>query len=86
MNVFLPIIAATVIAVPGVTFAQSDASAPHVDTSADPSSRLPVEKIDYPALRQSTESTAQYEKQRREPHTDVILSPYSPPIHDVKHW
>lgn len=85
MNRFQMIIVATVIAIPGVTFAQSDASTLHVDTSADLRSRS-VGEIDYPAVRQPTESTVHNEKQSGEQRNDVVLSPYSPPIHVVKQW
>lgn len=86
MNTLLKIIVSTVIAIPSVTFAQSNVTLLHVDTSTDPDSRLPVVKSDHSALRQSTESTAQYEQKLPEQRTDVVLSPYSPPIHDVKQW
>ncbi|PQV47640.1 hypothetical protein B0G83_110189 [Paraburkholderia sp. BL21I4N1] len=84
MNMFLKIIVATVIAIPGTTFAQNKVSALHADTTTDPDSRSPFAKSDYSASKQSTESTGQYERKLPEPRTDVVLSPYSPPIHDVK--
>lgn len=84
MNMLQKIVVATVIAIPGVAFAQSDASAIHVDTSAGPSSRS-IGKTDYPVLRQPNEATAKYEKQWPEQRSDVVLSTYSPPIYVVKH-
>lgn len=83
MNVLHKIVVATVIAIPGVAFAQGAASALHVDTTTDPPSRSLGQK-DYSAARQPTESTAEDERQVREQRTDVVLSPYSPPIHVVK--
>ncbi|WP_156966192.1 hypothetical protein [Paraburkholderia bannensis] len=83
MNMLQKILVATVIAIPGVALAQSDASAIHFDTSANPSS-WSIGKTDYTVLRQPTEASAKYEKQRPEQRSDVVLSTYSPPIYVVK--
>lgn len=83
MNKLLKLTFATVITISGVTFAQSNVPPAHVDTSAKREADLPAEENAHLLLRHSTASATQDEKKLPEQRTDMVASPYSPPVYKI---